>query len=301
MVDPGDVVRVNGAQDVTIREFTISGPLPDAEFCSPISRTGVRVDGNGSATILRNHITEIRSANPALRGCQNGVAILVGRQSEGQVGRATITENLIDKYQKNGPTVGNAGSQATISGNIILGIGPTPDIAQNGIQIGFGATADVRLNRVSGNAYSLAPADSATGILLYGAGAGTTVAQNEVVKNDDNIDLFTTNGAKISQNRSTDSIVYDGIYVAPDSTNNRITDNFLRRNKEYDCHDDSIGTHTAGTANFWTNNDGVTQNKPGLCKPKSDDQQGDNDQQGGNDQHGNNDQHGDRRQDKAGD
>lgn len=37
-------------------------------------------------------------------------------------------------------------------------------------------------------------------------------------------------------------------------------------NVEHDCHDESVGDGTAGTANFWEGNFGETQNRPGLCK-----------------------------------
>ena len=57
MTDPKAIVRVNGAQDVTIRHFTITGP--GGGGCDSI-RYGVRVDGDGSALITDNHITEIR-------------------------------------------------------------------------------------------------------------------------------------------------------------------------------------------------------------------------------------------------
>jgi hypothetical protein len=34
----------------------------------------------------------------------------------------------------------------------------------------------------------------------------------------------------------------------------------------HDCHDDSSGSGTAGTANHWRGNRGETQNRPGLCR-----------------------------------
>ena len=37
-------------------------------------------------------------------------------------------------------------------------------------------------------------------------------------------------------------------------------------NTEHDCHDDSTGTGTGGTANTWKDNKGATENKPDLCK-----------------------------------
>ena len=81
MIDPGDIVHVQGARNVTIRHFTISGPLPDMLFCSLFTRTGVKVDGGGSLLLTNNHITEIRSASPLLRGCQNGIAVRAGSRA----------------------------------------------------------------------------------------------------------------------------------------------------------------------------------------------------------------------------
>src|SRR3954454_23782385 len=99
----GDIVRFDlGARNDTLRDFVVSGPLPDTLFCAEQIRSGVRVKGNASANILGNRITEIRSASPLLRGCQNGIAVAVGRKFEAQIGQATIAANTIDRYQKGG-------------------------------------------------------------------------------------------------------------------------------------------------------------------------------------------------------
>src|SRR3989442_412194 len=112
------IVRVSGAQNVMILAFTITGP--SALGCDGI-RYGVRVDGGGSADILGNHITEIHDT--PFSGCQNGVAVLVGRQAELTTGSASIIRNANHTYQKNRPTVSNTSSYAEISHNRILGIG----------------------------------------------------------------------------------------------------------------------------------------------------------------------------------
>jgi hypothetical protein len=127
-------VRVNSSRDVTIRGFTITGPYYDSGCIGALfTHYGVRVDGGGEATIRDNHITQIRDFNPAFAGCQDGVAVLVGRQFESQTGSADIDHNLIDSYQKNGPTIDNSGSSATIEDNTINGGGPSNIIARNGI------------------------------------------------------------------------------------------------------------------------------------------------------------------------
>jgi hypothetical protein len=274
LVNSKAIVRVAGATNVSLLAFTISGPGPG--LCDSL-RYGVRVDSSGSANILGNHITEIRDT--PFDGCQNGVAIQIGRQFEATTGRAVIIGNRLDGYQKNGLTVDNTGSYAKIEANLITGAGPTPIIAQNGIQISRGAMADVQYNQISDHAYTL-PATTSTGILLYQAGR-TLVDRNNLNRNQDGISINTMVGkATVSSNRITGNIpgftsstpypapFGDGIYAGPDTASNQIKDNYLRGNVEHDCHDDSVGTHNppALVANFWTKNDGLTQNKPGLCR-----------------------------------
>src|SRR6266850_6361261 len=60
MTQPNSIVLVDGADDVTIRQFTISGPYTFGGCAPPVDRhTGVRIF-NGSATLYGNHITQIR-------------------------------------------------------------------------------------------------------------------------------------------------------------------------------------------------------------------------------------------------
>jgi len=266
MTDPGDIVRVAGARNVTLRHFTISGPLPDQLFCSLFTRTGVRIDEGGSATLTDNHITEIRSASPLLRGCQNGIAVLVGRASEGQTGSAEITHNLIDRYQKGAVVVDGEGSYAEVHHNEIVGVGPQPAIAPNGVQVSREAGADVHHNEISGNSFSLGAA-AGTGIILFQAnGADLTVGFNDVFRNDDGISLYDVDGSLIEHNRSHDQLLFDGMYADADSTGNRIAYNRMERNFEHDCHDDSTGAGSGGSANFWIKDYGLTENRPGLCR-----------------------------------
>lgn len=57
MLEPGDLVTIDGARNVTLRDFVVSGPLPDTLFCSLELRSGARVKGNGSANILGDGLT----------------------------------------------------------------------------------------------------------------------------------------------------------------------------------------------------------------------------------------------------
>ncbi len=86
------------------------------------SLAGIVVRDGAHANIHDNKILDIR--DEPLSGCQNGVGIIVGRQSWATTGTADITNNIISGFQKNAMMVDNAGSSATITGNTITGAGP---------------------------------------------------------------------------------------------------------------------------------------------------------------------------------
>ena len=115
---------INGAHDVTLRHFTITGP--GGGPCDSLEY-GVRIDNNGSGVITDNHITQIRDT--PFSGCQNGVGVLVGRNFDNTSGFGTVVHNTIDNYQKGGVVVdGQAtgpSSNAEVAFNDISGIGPT--------------------------------------------------------------------------------------------------------------------------------------------------------------------------------
>ena len=59
----------------------------------------------------------------------------------------------------------------SVTGNTVTGEGPVNYIAQNGIQMGYGAKGAVTSNIVTGNAYSGANQASSGGILVVGGPA----------------------------------------------------------------------------------------------------------------------------------
>jgi hypothetical protein len=269
MADPKAIVYVNGATNITIRDFAITGPGGMPIGCDSL-RWGVRVDHAGSAVIVGNHIADIRD-NP-FSGCQNGVGVLVGRDAEGELASAVVAHNVIDAYQKggvvvDGVTTGMSSSWADVGFNLVNGAGPTSTIAQNGIQVSRNAVGNIHHNRVTNNNY-VPPTNVSEGILMFGERPNATVIRkNASGLNDDGIDLFDSQGTEASFNWLVQND-YDGMYAGPSSANNKIQYNLAEENVEHDCHDDSVGTRTAGTANFWFKNIGATENRPGLCKHK---------------------------------
>lgn len=128
----------------------------------------------------------------------NGIAVAEGNgiylSGYGSPVAVSVSSSTITNYNKNGVTANNPGLTATISNNAITGAGPTGSIAQNGIQIGFGAAGTVSGNTVSDNVWtgtyggsndpaSDLEADGATGILLYMPAAGVEIASNVLTAN----------------------------------------------------------------------------------------------------------------------
>ena len=272
MTSPKAIVRVNGAQNATIRHFTIEGP--GSYGCDSIEE-GVRVDAGGSALITDNHISNIQDS--PFSGCQNGIGIRIGRNFDGTYGSATIVHNLIDNYQKGGIVVdgqlasGAPVSHAEVAYNQVQGVGPTPLIAQNGIQVSRGAVADVHNNTVTGNAYAPQTVTS-VGILLFeDSSPDTQVAHNDVYANDEGIGLYTTTNTTISHNNAHDNLSGDGLFADTDTANNVISYNRFENNTPFDCEDASAGTNNppANVANFWVKDFGDTESTPGLCKHAS--------------------------------
>jgi len=125
--------------------------------------------GSPSASITSSNIHDI--GETPLNGSQHGVGVyfrsflLTGSAS------GTISNDTFTNYQKGGIVVVGQGVNVAITDNVVTGQGPVPYIAQNGIQIGFGASASVMRNKVTENAYSGTNNASSGGILVVG-GAG---------------------------------------------------------------------------------------------------------------------------------
>jgi nitrous oxidase accessory protein NosD len=157
-------------------------------------------------------------------------------------------------------------SRAEVAYNEIDGIGPTAVIAQNGIQVSRGAIANVHHNVVKDNVYSLSDAADEAILVFEDASPQTTINHNDVYDNNDGIGLYTTSNVEVGWNDSHGNAPYDGLFADTDTANNTIEHNRLYDNAEFDCDDISLGPRTAGTANFWSQDLGYTENRPGLCK-----------------------------------
>ena len=130
---------------------------------------GVLVNGDVntvSASITNSNIHDIGES--PLNGTQHGAGIyfrsffLTGSAS------GTISGNTLTNYQKGGIVAHGQGVNVAITDNVVTGQGRVTYIAQNGIQVGYGASASIMRNTVTGNAYTGTNNASSGGILVVG-------------------------------------------------------------------------------------------------------------------------------------
>jgi nitrous oxidase accessory protein NosD len=171
-------------------------------------------------------------------------------------------------------TFGNMNAGILLGGALLGPAGPGNVVAFNrvvdnpghGILSALTAGSRIHHNHVRHNGFR---ADRpGHGILLTGAGTtGVLVVYNRILNSTlDGISLANGDSNRILRNHSRHN-GRDGIRADSASADNRIARNQMRRNAEHDCHDDSVGAGTGGTANFWVRNHGRTENRPGLCRP----------------------------------
>ncbi len=209
------IVLVQNTTDVTLENLAVDGVNAAATF------TGCGVDffgvdfQNSSGTLSGSTVTNIELPTN-LFGCQPGTGVyayhgyFLTNDVPSPAVAVTIASSTITAYDKNGITCDDPGETCTISGNTIAGVGPTPLIAQNGIQVGFGASATVANNTVTGNHYTgpsvptdgdyFEPGAVATGILVYDAGSVLSVTGDSLRGNDVGVFVGGTASATVASN-----------------------------------------------------------------------------------------------------
>jgi hypothetical protein len=262
-------IFVQNAANVTISHLTVDGTGNNLSGCNAPTLEGIYFQ-NSSGKIIndvaRNHYqTDFASYG----GCQNGLAINV--ESLSSTNAVTISSNSVRAYQKNGITAtgaatgpGSLGPVATISGNYIVGLAATGmnwpgGAAENGIQVGFGATGAVSGNTVNDNIWyadtSSQPGNAASGILVY-ASSGVAITGNSVGSAQFGISTNTDptygpgDNNVITSNKVSGTQIFDAIDVC--SSSNTVRSNTIYGSAQSGVHvDDSCGS---GNNNTVTNN-----------------------------------------------
>jgi hypothetical protein len=211
---------------------------------------------NASGTVNNNVVrNDYLAPFGSLGGCQGGLGIYV-ETSAGNASNVVITNNEVENYQKNGITGNDSGTNVTIKGNTVLGMGPTDGAAENSVQVAFGATGSVTSNTVGDDIW--APdtfgdtGNAAAGILIY-ASAGVKVSGNIVhstqygiaVVGDGNGD---GDSATITTNTVSNTYLYDAIDICG-AGSATVSGNTLNASDEAAIHLDSscTGASTGNT------------------------------------------------------
>lgn len=146
---------------------------------------GVLVNGdvNQVAVNVQNSTIHDIGETP-LNGSQHGVAIYYRDFGTGATS-GQISNNDIYNYQKGGIVTNGTGTSVTVQNNTVTGQGPVNYIAQNGIQVGYGALATVTGNKVTGNSYTGLNFAASGGIIVVGGPCygGDYTTNTQIVKN----------------------------------------------------------------------------------------------------------------------
>jgi len=184
-----DEISICEAGTVSITGLKVEAKWPEG-LCYD-SLYGIRVAGG--STLKATNVTVDGAGAFPINGCQGGVGIQAGttRTTPSESGNLKLKGVTVTNYQKNGITIAGAGSTANISTTTVVGAGETTQIAQNGIQVSGGAKAKITSSKVSANECDAASCGSegfsqtqSTGLLFFGAGAGSTVSSSTLSGND---------------------------------------------------------------------------------------------------------------------
>jgi len=177
-----NVVDVTGATtSVVMSGFTVAGPGPGG--CNSI-HTGIHVNGGASLDLSNTTVRDIQDT--PFSGCQNGEGIRVGTargSATPDVGHATIDNVIVTHYQKNGIVVAGSNSTGKITNTTVTGVGRTPVIAQNGVEVVNGAAATLSTTTMRDNFYTGIQNVKACGLLIIAA-SGVNDDKTDVYLND---------------------------------------------------------------------------------------------------------------------
>jgi hypothetical protein len=259
------------AGTVTIEYLTVDGTGNKLAGCGAPTLEGIYFK-NSSGTITLNTVrNQFQTDFATYGGCQNGLAI--NAESLTNAAIVTVSYNSVHGYQKNGITAtgaatgaGSQGPAVTIANNRIVGLGATAMnwqgvylsegvAAENGVQVGYGATGKVATNTVNDNIWgqdtSTDTVDAASGILIYSSNA-ITVSTNYVGSAQFGIVAVSdptygpADSTTITSNNVSGTQIFDAIDIC--SSSNIVKTNTIFGSAQSGVHiDDSCGSGNNNT------------------------------------------------------
>jgi hypothetical protein len=205
------IILVDTTDKVNLTNLTIDGSNNGISTCAGPTLVGIYYR-NASGKIDSVAVRNIKLGT-GFEGCQTGLAIFVQSGNGGRA-RVDISNSSVHDYQKNGITANEPGTEVTVRGNAISGFGVSPIIAQNGVQIAFGARGTIDgnsiINHVFGGCTSTSSnCDFAANILIVDSD-GVKITRNTTGKAQVNV-YYQGNSGEVSNNTIFESVLFDGI------------------------------------------------------------------------------------------
>jgi hypothetical protein len=184
-----DEISVCTAGKVGISHLWIQALAPITTCAGAMN--AVNVGGGAELQAVDDTIDGASTTLDEFKGCQKGIAVLVGSHRAAVVGHAVLKGDTIFGYQKNGPTVVGSGSTMKVVGSTIEGEGAELWTAQNGVEVAFGGEGNVAGSTIAENecedpgvCSSSDIENQADGVLFYQAAPGSSVSRSTVTHND---------------------------------------------------------------------------------------------------------------------
>lgn len=209
------IILVDTTSKVNLTNLTVDGGSSQFSGCANPNLIGVYYR-NASGTVDRLAVRNL-NFGPGSEGCQAGIGIFV-QSGGGGSSNVSILNCSVHDYQKNGIVASEARTNVLIKGCAVTGIGATPNIAQNGIQVSFGAVGTVDSNSVINHVYAQCTTSGcgtvSTNILIFNSN-GVKVTKNTVGNGQVNI-YYGGNKGEVSSNVIFQAPVFDGIDLVGD-------------------------------------------------------------------------------------
>lgn len=265
-----DGIQVTSSSANVVEHNTSHGNRQDGIFIGQI--TDIPFEP-ASDNIIRHNETFNNRFGINLIGSGPG-NVIVGNRSRDNSQRGIVNGGLSN---------GNVIEHNHVSAN---GLTPIPGVAGVGVGINVANSnlVTVSNNKVEGNGASgislnaamrtvvtnnQSDDNGAAGVQLNAA-IGNEVEKNKLFRNQDGVRIFSNTPANpaatnVIQANYISRSGRDGMRAEVTSNNNTIERNVVVDSVEHDAHDDSVGSGTAGTANFWIDNHCGTENRLVLC------------------------------------
>jgi len=162
------VLLVTNGANLSLNNLTVDGENRGGD-----SLYGVKLE-NASGSL--DHVTVTGITATPFNGAQEFRAIDARAEVAGNYS-LSVTNSIVNDYQKSGVYVSGLGMTAVINSNQITGKGQTEVIAQNGVTIMNGAKGTVTNNTISGHVYGN-DTSASYDVLFYDANVTSTQSGN---------------------------------------------------------------------------------------------------------------------------